>query len=690
MKTRIFFSLLAAVAVSATLTGCDENSWNDKLNGFEDQNNKDLEQVEAIEYTLSAADYKTIAGLSANKALAGDALKNALAAVGSTGAFSDQITAQEYAPAFLADKYFQLNNGSSVRLTYRTNKGLPAELADAAAAQSYTISKDDYIDVWESDDNFIEAFAPSHPASRYIPRILSESFTAKDGEYYVVTYNEATQEPVFGNVGGGDENKWAPTSVLSGIALNQTVDIKGVVTAICGQGYILTDNSGSVLVYFGSGFDPASVKVGSQVNVSGTVGSYNKGFQIVANKTDVPFTQEIVGEQAVTYPTPVKVSGAAMKEAVTRSNDALAQYVEFTAKVSVSGNFYNLIVDGADPAQGSLYQGTAAQKGAFVNGETVTVRGYFLSISAGKFYNIIPTVVNGKEIKAPARRGSRAKAPAVTVSTTTVNALYRFSNGAWTVASGFVTLSPADYRALGQNYNNIPVAECRAFMPKFLANKFPYAKADAVENVVYNVYNSSDKTYAYHCDQYTFNGGEWVLNDGMVTETNQFIRVNGKWIYDPTVYITLPSGRNQTFSSTYYQACVDWVYENICVPLGDTSIKSGLFYVTKYGNNEYYCGTSAYQNNVDLRPGSAREQYPAGWEGMTDEQIVRTMKDRFMNEVMPAALAKLHPDAMPMEGLDQIYQITFGVYTGENATYVARFKVVSKGKFEPVSCTWDD
>ena len=170
--------------------------------------------------------------------------------------------------------------------------------------------------------------------------------------------------------------------------------------------------------------------------------------------------------------------------------------------------------------------------------------------------------------------------------------------------------------------------------------------------------------------------------------TSQFVKLDGKWMFDPNVTITLPSGRGQELSATYYQACVDWVYENIDVPLGSTGIKSGIGYVTSYGNNEYYSGTSAYQNNVDLRAASARAQYPKGYEGMSDEEVVALMKKRFCEEVMPGALSKLYPEARPFEGMQVVYTITFGVYTGSAATYTAKWEVVGPAQFKFLECDW--
>ncbi|MDE6120852.1 MAG: DUF5017 domain-containing protein, partial [Muribaculaceae bacterium] len=92
----------------------------------------------------------------------------------------------------------------------------------------------------------------------------------------------------------------------------------------------------------------------------------------------------------------------------------------------------------------------------------------------------------------------------------------------------------------------------------------------------------------------------------------------------------------------------------------------------------------------DHRPSAARDQYPAEYSSMTDDEIVALERTRFMNEVMPGALSILHSDARPIEGLDVLYTINFAVYTGSTSQYTAVFKVVGPGKFEPVSCTWDE
>ena len=282
-----------------------------------------------------------------------------------------------------------------------------------------------------------------------------------------------------------------------------------------------------------------------------------------------------------------------------------------------------------------------------------------------------------------------SRAVAAEVPTVKENAIYYFDGSSWSVPANFAILNPADYTAMGQSYGNLSTsAKPEVYLPLYLKNKFPYAQAETAKFVLYKYYDGS-ATY-YRCDQYVFNGSEWTINNGVIEESAQFVKNNGKWMFDPNVTITLPGGKGQEISTLYYQACVNWVFENIDKPLGSTDIKSGKFYVTSYGNNEYYSGTSAYQGNVDLRPSAAKTQYPTEYEGMSDEEIVAKMKDRFAREVMPGALASLHADAAPIDGLQVIYTINFAIYTGSTSQHTIRYEVVAPGQFEFIDCTWDE
>lgn len=683
MKKNILNKILLGVCC-LSLVGCDVNSWNDEyLDGFE--GDKNPTEVQAIEYTLTDVDYATLAANKTNKNLAGKDLAKDLANVGSKHYFTEAIPAKEYIPALLLDKnfpYFTLDNGSAIKLTYNVATNLPQKATDVANAEQYELTEEDYMAVWGDETNFIEAFAPSKQPGKNLPSLLAEKFPeATAGQYVIVNYDNATQEPVFGGVDPAPE--FELSSVLETVEEGMTCEIRGIITAVCGQGYILTDNTGSILVYYGRDFVPADYEVGEQIIASGSVGSYNFGLQL----TGATVKEEKVGKQKVTYPTPVKYDGAAFDALLARDYAELAIFAQIDCDVTVSpdGRFYNFNVAGAANAVGSLYQGTDDQKALFADGGKYTVTGYYISVSKS---NEVPKYVNFVVTDAkPITKGMKGavRAANIIVPTENENAVYTFDGTAWKVPYDVVILSAVDYSAMGQKFGNLSKPD--NFLPTFLKVKLPYAKAGDTKYVAYKFYDGKATSYA--CDEYTFNGTEWVKNNGIIAETAQYVKKDGKWGIDPNVTVTLPAEKGNEISQLYYQACVNYVYENIDKPLGSTGIKEGKFYVSKYGNNEYYSGTSAHYGNVDIRAVKAKEQYPAGYEGKTDEEITALMKHRFANEVMPAALAALHPDANVVDGMDVIYTINFVAFDGAPSNETIRYKVIDKAKFEFVDCTWD-
>lgn len=683
------FLLLTGCAVA--LSACDENSWNDEyLDGFESETVK--VEAETIEYTLTAADYKTLAGLSANKALAGDENADALKAVGTQCYFTDVIPAKDYVPAFLENSafpYFTLPNKSAIKLTYNETKALPEEVSAISAAESVVMDDEDYqIFVWESQDNYVPCFSPSKPASKFLPTILKNALPdAVAGQYAVVNYNEAQVDPVFSaQPEEPDVPGFTLSDVITGAAIDDNLSISGVVANVNSQGFIVTDASGSIFVYKPSQDWQTELKVGSQVAVDGTVAAFNYGAQLVSA------TYTVEGEQTYTFPAPTALVPSEMDATAAELNDLYkedknsgkkmikytSQYVSLTGTVAVDAakGYYNIKVDGCTTAQGSVYGATDEVKAMLKDGETVTLEGFLTSVSSSKFFNIC--VAN---VKAASRAaGSRA----VQIASENKNALYVYNGSAWTVASDAAILSHADYQAMGQRYDNLSGESPAQLLPLYLKNKYPYAMADDYKFVAYNYYHKvgDNNVTDIRCDYYTYNGSEWILDNGVTTVTEQFVKTGGKWMYDPNVYITLPVGRGIEISTLYFQTCVDWVKANV---------PDGAAYVSSYGNNEYYCGTSAYQGNVDLRPSAAKAQY-AGYDSMSDAEVVALEKTRFESEVFPAALAILHPDAKPLDGIDVLYTINFGAYQGTNPTptYDIVYKVVGPGQFEFVSCTWND
>lgn len=676
MKTKIYIPLAALCGI-AMMTGCDENAWNDHLDGFD--SNFNPTQVETINYTLTDEDYVAIANNSTNKQIAKEAGNSkALENLSKNLYFTDKITAQEYVPAFLAStnsQFYTLSNGSAIKVTYKMAVGLPEEVTEVVGATEVRVRDDFYkANVWESDENYISAFAPDKPASKFLPKFLLEQLPdAQEGDYAVVSYAQADQNPIFGNVGGGDTH-FEMSNVLANVTKEQEISVNGVVTGSCGAGYVISDKAGAILVYMGGGFDAGTYPIGTQLNVAGTVDAFNNGLQLTSSAT-----VKKLGSEDYKFPAPKVMDGAALDALKADPKNRLAIYASVSGEMSV-GTYTNLIVPGAKNTKISPYYVSSDQKKLLTDKAKVTLVGWIVSCSKSGICNFVVNDIKLDGGAATTAIGTLSLA--AEVPTTSLNAIYRFDGTKWSVPSDMVVLNPGDYTAMGQSHPNL--TEPDNYLPAYCRQKFPYAAAKDSKFIVYKFYNGSSTVLA--CANYVYNGTEWVKNDGVETMTSQFVRTNGVWKFDPSVTINLPE--TSTFATNFYQSCVDWVYQTKCVPLGDTSIKSGKFWVSKYGNNEVYSGASAFKNDVDLRPGAAVTQYAAGWEGKTDAEIIAGLKHNFAYETLPAVLAEYYPDAVPIEGVEVLYTVNFDAFDGSRHPSTIVYEVTGPAKFEVKSENW--
>lgn len=672
------FAILAGCAMA--LTACDDNSWNDKLDGFEAIDTD--KSTATVEYTMSQVDYASLAGLKTAKAYADEqGVADDLKAVGSQGYFTEVIDAESYVPFLLADErcpYFALNNGSYIRVTYETTAGQPEEVTAAVNAGKYTVTPEDYMTAWESETNYAEAFAPSCTAAKNIPSILKNAYPdAQEGDYVMVNYNESITDPVFGG-SAPEEPAFQMSQVLGSISNGQDVEIAGIVAAVSTQGPVITDATGSVFAYLPT--NNSSLQIGDQVEFDATVSTYNYGYQLAKDATP-----EVVGKQEVTYPAAKSWTGSEIDAFVanamaTGADPIKPVYSKFTGKVTVSGNYINIILDGTT-VQVSPYGAGSALKTALPDGAEVTLEGYVVAIaSKGKFLNTIVTKVGSTPIVSIASTAEVGVSRAVTVASTAECAMYAYDGAKWAAKTNMSVLTHADYQAMGQRYDNLSDTAPNELLPLYLKQNYPYATADEIRYVVYNYYNGS--ATVVRCAECRYNGAEWTGGfNGSTVVTSQFVKKNNVWVYSPDVEITLPAGRGIAISTLYFQTCVDWIAANV---------PDGSAYVTSYGNNEYYCGTSAYQGNVDLRPSAAKTQYP-GYDSMTDDEVVALEKERFEKEVFPAALAILHPDAAPTaKGVQPFFTIHFFYYTGTTEPATIVYQVTAPATFKFISCTWND
>lgn len=476
------------------------------------------------------------------------------------------------------------------------------------------------------------------------------------------------------------------SSVLGSAKLNDNVEVKGYISALSFQGPILTDNTGSVLLYKTSGYE-----LGDELTVSGTISSFNCGFQIGTAGISIEKTGN-KGE--VTYPEPMELTGAKMDELLTtRTADEYAYYVKMTGTLSISGNYYNFNVDGATTAVGSLYGVTDEIKAQLSDGLNCTLYGYFISISksggAPKFINMIVTKVE------PVTKGIATRAIAIE-SSKKMYAYYKW-NGSAFEAADVVAVQPDDYAAMGQGYGSFTNPAQDNYLPNFLEQTYPYALSGDVKYVAYRCYANS--TTSWKVDEYSFDGSVWVKTAYFAEKTDQFRKNNeGVWAVDRTLELDYTGNGAET--KAFYQYCVNWVYDNKDVALGapardnagviiSTDIvtiggakPTGSFWVSNYGNNEFYTGASAYYGNIDWRPSACKGGFAAAGMGdLSDDEILAKLKEHSA-EVFAEVLHYVYPEMTPAE----YKKVVIKVYAyGPNANYSFTFDVVDTGTFAYVA-----
>ncbi len=689
MNKNIFSKIALMAGVALMGVGCQTDYFNETyLPGYE--NGGAITDAKNFELVLSADDYAAIAKNNANKAIAeeaGEEATEALAAIGKNKYFANQDEAAAYLPAWLSASYPTYDDGSMALITYTMALDVPEDVQLMNAATEYTLTEDDYKTIWGSEEDYATALTPK--TVNKLKSVIPVADDARAGEYVVVTYNYSNEEPATEE----PETPETPeqpvdgyTSVLGTAVLDDVVEVKGYISAVSTQGPILTDNTGSIIVYKAADLGLA---VGDEVTVNGTIRAYNSGFQFDYSKGDV--TVEKTGETTVAYPAEVlDITGAYADELLTaRVENEYAYYAKMTGTVAISGNYYNFNIPGAETAVGSIYGATDEVKSWLEDGMECTLYGYFFSISktgepkVAKYINIIVTSVE------PAT--ASISTLALKVKSEKQYAYFKF-NGTGYEAADVVAVQPADYTAMGQNYGNFTNPAQDDFLPLFLGQKYPYAQVDDKVYVGYRCYAGG----ATSCkvDEYVFNG-TWAKTAYFAEKQDQFRKAEGVWNVDRTLELDY-TNTSSADTKAFYQYCVNWVYDFKDVPMGapardnageilSTDIvtingekPAGNYWVSNYGNNEFYTGSSAYYGNVDWRPSAVKGGFAAAGMGdLTDDEILAKLKENTA-EVYAEVLGYMYPEMTP----EQYKKVIIKVYCyGPNKNYSFTFDVVEAGKF---------
>lgn len=172
-------------------------------------------------------------------------------------------------------------------------------------------------------------------------------------------------------------------------AADSFVVVKGLVSAVYARGFVVTDATGSVLVYTNTAVD---VVVGDYVQVSGKAGAYPK--DSTAYQIGSPSYEKLTETTDLTLAEAIAWTGAdvtaAWAEVVAGTYNFAGPLVKMTLKLSVSGNYFNATVEGSD-AKLSISYPLDSFKQYLVDGATINATLMPISYSNSKD---VPTYFN--------------------------------------------------------------------------------------------------------------------------------------------------------------------------------------------------------------------------------------------------------------------------------------------------------
>ncbi len=163
---------------------------------------------------------------------------------------------------------------------------------------------------------------------------------------------------------------------------------QGVVIAINAKSFLLKDDTGIILVFMNKA---PEVAVGDTLTLTGPTSTYGGMVQFGSDST---WTKG--SATTVTHPTPIVLDAAGVDG---YSTNLKADYVQITGTLTVSGNYFNLTVDGATLVGSLTYLPDDLKTAATVlDGSAVVVKGYVTGIAgSGKYLNLMVTEIAAAE-----------------------------------------------------------------------------------------------------------------------------------------------------------------------------------------------------------------------------------------------------------------------------------------------------
>lgn len=154
----------------------------------------------------------------------------------------------------------------------------------------------------------------------------------------------------------------------------------GTVVCINANSFLLGDDGSYILVYLGNGWT-CDVELGDVITITGSTSTYNKAKQFTSSATYEKTATEAVAHPTVAELTPLEL------DAYKTADTLATRYIKVAGVLNISGNYYNLTIDGATITGSLLYPASQdAAALAELNGQTVSVTGYVTNVTGNGSY----------------------------------------------------------------------------------------------------------------------------------------------------------------------------------------------------------------------------------------------------------------------------------------------------------------
>lgn len=375
------------------------------------------------------------------------------------------------------------NDGSKwVKLEYAFPNGLKNRRWDLASS-TFTVP---------SGTKSLHIYIKATLASAYLMDDLDLSVAASAGT--AIDFSKGIDLGTGGSTGGGETPEPAGNTIAAvcAAAAGSAADLKDVlVTGVTTQSYVITDETGSVLVFVKA--DP-KVKVGDKVNVAGTTSEHNGLIQIAT-----PTTTVVSSNNTVTYPAPLEFTEANLADTPKK-----VTYVSFTGNVKKNNQYYNIFIGSVTNKDLSLsyYPGNMDE---FVDCD-IKVKGWY--VGGGNHYQIVATEVEKVESTGPKFSVSTT---ALTAKAGDTSASFDVKgNVKWTVSSdnAAYTVSPAS----GDGAGTVTVKFAANETEKDVTVKLTVSTTEEVATKSYTVVLTHSGKSAAVTGKFTSNV-KWKLGD---------------------------------------------------------------------------------------------------------------------------------------------------------------------------------